>query len=135
LNIIHQVVLQKRLEQLKTRQLKEAEKEKAELAAVLAIQSQDVEGDVRGLREIDDQDMEYAVEGNDQDMDGVTPTAILYDRAMSPEPIDTLAREDQNFAIVDSWDDWAEVVNGVLLLLFLFFSCPCFIGFLAIDRY
>ncbi|KAI7820999.1 mid region of cactin-domain-containing protein [Gamsiella multidivaricata] len=111
LNMIHQLILQKRLEQLKMRQLKEAEKEKAELAAVLAMQTLDVEGDVRGLREINEDDIEYAQEDEDLGMDGVAPSAVPYDRAMSPEPFDTLAREDQNLAIVDQWDDWAEILE------------------------
>ncbi|KAG0341499.1 hypothetical protein BG004_006007, partial [Podila humilis] len=50
LNSIHQIVLQKRLEQLKARQLREAEKEKAELAAVLAMQTLEVEGDTANVR-------------------------------------------------------------------------------------
>ncbi|KAF9186024.1 hypothetical protein BGZ49_004223, partial [Haplosporangium sp. Z 27] len=106
LNAIHQVILQRRLEQLKTRQLREAEKEKAELAAVLAMQSQDVEGDTSAIDRMDDQDMELAQEDYDQDMGS---TAIPYDRAMSPEPFDVLTREDQNIAVVDQWEDWAEI--------------------------
>ncbi|KAF8917509.1 hypothetical protein BGZ58_005108, partial [Dissophora ornata] len=106
LNMIHQVILQKRLEQLKARQLREAEKETAELAAVLAMQSQEVEGDVSALRALNDQDMELAQDDEDQDMQ---PASIPYDRAMSPEPFDTLAREDQNLTVVDQWEDWAEI--------------------------
>ncbi|KAF9110972.1 hypothetical protein BGX27_005572 [Mortierella sp. AM989] len=109
LNAIHQVILQKRLEQLKTRQLREAEKEKAELAAVLAMQSQDVEGDTSAIDRMDDQDMEAIQDDIDQDM-GLSP-AVPYDRAMSPEPEDTLAREDQNLVVVDQWEDWAEILD------------------------
>ncbi|KAI8597268.1 mid region of cactin-domain-containing protein [Dissophora ornata] len=108
LNMIHQVILQKRLEQLKARQLREAEKETAELAAVLAMQSQEVEGDVSALRALNDQDMELAQDDEDQDMQ---PASIPYDRAMSPEPFDTLAREDQNLTVVDQWEDWAEILD------------------------
>ncbi|KAF9936786.1 hypothetical protein BGZ75_008949 [Mortierella antarctica] len=111
LNVIHQVILEKRLEQLKTRQLREAEKEKAELAAVLAMHAQEVAGDVRGLRELRDEDMELANEDNDNDTTGLVTPAIAYDRAMSPEPVDTLPREDQNLAIVDQWEDWAEILD------------------------
>lgn len=87
--------------------MREAEKEKAELAAVLAMQTLDVEGDVSGLRPLDEQDVEYVQDEEDLEMS----SAIPYDRAMSPEPVDTLAREDQNLAIVDQWDDWAEIVS------------------------
>ncbi|KAI1289015.1 hypothetical protein EDD11_009449 [Mortierella claussenii] len=110
LNLIHQVILQKRLEQLKTRQLLEAERERAELAAVLAMQSQEVEGNVNGLRSLGEEDMELA-QDDDQDMEGLTTPALPYDRAMSPEPEDTLAREDQNLVIVDQWEDWAEILE------------------------
>ncbi|KAG0325958.1 hypothetical protein BGZ99_010331 [Dissophora globulifera] len=108
LNAIHQVILQKRLEQLKTRQLREAEKEKAELAAVLAMQTLDVEGDVSGLRPLAEEDTEFAQDDEDQEMQSV---AVPYDRAMSPEPFDTLTREDQNLAVVDQLDDWAEILE------------------------
>ncbi|KAF9917837.1 hypothetical protein BX616_011135 [Lobosporangium transversale] len=111
LNVIHQKILQKRLEQLKARQLREAEKEKAELAAVLAMQTQDVEGDVSGLRELLDDEAELAPDDNDQDMDGLNTPALPYDRAMSPEPVDTLSREDQSLAVVDQWEDWAEILE------------------------
>ncbi|KAF9182681.1 hypothetical protein BGZ50_004778 [Haplosporangium sp. Z 11] len=111
LNMIHQVILQKRLEQLKTRQLREAEKEKAELAAVLAMQSQDVEGDISALREARDEDMEEASGDVDDDMNGLTAPTISYDRAMSPEPFDTLSREDQSLAVLDQWEDWADILD------------------------
>ncbi|KAF9998482.1 hypothetical protein BGZ79_007824 [Entomortierella chlamydospora] len=109
LNAIHQVILQKRLDQLKTRQLYEAEKEKAELAAVLAMQSQEVEGDTSAIGRMEDQDMDLAQDDYDQDMG--SSSAIPYDRAMSPEPFDTLTREDQNIAVVDQWEDWAEILE------------------------
>ncbi|KAF9346985.1 hypothetical protein BGX26_001495 [Mortierella sp. AD094] len=109
LNAIHQVILQKRLDQLKTRQLREAEKEKAELAAVLAMQSQEVEGDTSAIGGMEDQDMDLAQDDYDQDMG--SSSAIPYDRAMSPEPCDTLTREDQNTAVVDQWEDWAEILD------------------------
>ncbi|KAF9400373.1 hypothetical protein BGX21_004478 [Mortierella sp. AD011] len=109
LNAIHQVILQKRLDQLKTRQLYEAEKEKAELAAVLAMQSQEVEGDTSAIGRMEDQDMDLAQDDYDQDMG--SSSAVPYDRAMSPEPFDTLTREDQNIAVVDQWEDWAETLE------------------------
>ncbi|KAG0310393.1 hypothetical protein BGZ99_000409 [Dissophora globulifera] len=101
LNAIHQVILQKHLEQLKTRQLREAEKKKAELAAVLAIQTLDVEGDVSGLRPLVGEDTEHAQNDEDQEM--------------HPEPFDTLSREDQNLAVVDQLDDWAEIKRRQVL--------------------
>ncbi|KAF9902243.1 hypothetical protein EC991_005153 [Linnemannia zychae] len=111
LNQIHQVILQKRLDQLKVRQMREAEKEKAELAAVLAMQSQDVEGNVTGLREVGEEHTEYLPEGEDVDLDGLLGPSIPYDRAMSPEPFDTLSREDQDLEVVDQWEDWAEILD------------------------
>ncbi|KAG0348820.1 hypothetical protein BG004_004079 [Podila humilis] len=30
---------------------------------------------------------------------------------MSPEPIDTLSREDASLAVVDQWEDWAEILD------------------------
>jgi len=109
--MIHQVILQKRLEQLKDRQAKEAEKERAELAAVLAMQSQEVEGDVSALREAEDEDMDSSAEDMDEDMNPAT-TMVPYERAMSPEPCDTLTKDETNLTIVDQWDDWAEIVSG-----------------------
>ncbi|KAK3847791.1 MAG: mid region of cactin-domain-containing protein [Linnemannia gamsii] len=111
LNQIHQVILQKRLDQLKARQMREAEKEKAELAAVLAMQSQDVEGNVSGLREVGEEHTEYLQEGEEIDLDGLMGPSIPYDRAMSPEPFDTLSREDQDLVVVDQWEDWAEILD------------------------
>lgn len=108
--MIHQVVLQKRLEQLKDRQAREAQKERAELAAVLAMQSQEVEGDVSALREAEDEDMDSSAEDMDEDMTPVT-TMVPYERAMSPEPFDTLTRDETNLTVVDQWDDWAEIVS------------------------
>ncbi|KAF9997914.1 hypothetical protein BGZ65_006531 [Modicella reniformis] len=110
LNAIHQLILQKRLEQLKARQLREAEKEKAELAAVLAMQSQDVEGDVSALGEMNGGGTEFPSDDVDQDMDDASGS-VPYDRAMSPEPLDTLAREDQQLIVVDQWEDWAEILE------------------------
>ncbi|KAF9414031.1 hypothetical protein BGZ94_000534 [Podila epigama] len=109
LNSIHQIVLQKRLEQLKARQLREAEKEKAELAAVLAMQAQDVEGDISNLRRGGIEE-EFDVGQEDQDVD-MSAGAVPYDRSMSPEPIDTLSREDSTFTVVDQQEDWAEILE------------------------
>jgi hypothetical protein len=108
--MIHQLILQKRLEQLKARQLREAEKEKAELAAVLAMQAQDVDGDMAASSEMNTSDTEDPEDDLDQEM-GEAPTSVPYDRAMSPEPFDALAREDQNLAVVDQGEDWAEIVS------------------------
>ncbi|KAF9362267.1 hypothetical protein BGX34_006510 [Mortierella sp. NVP85] len=110
LNMIHQLILQKRLEQLKARQLREAEKEKAELAAVLAMQTQDVDGDMAASSEMNTSDTEDPTDDFDQEM-GEAPTSVPYDRAMSPEPFDALAREDQNLAVVDQREDWAEILD------------------------
>ncbi|KAG0036209.1 hypothetical protein BGZ82_004533 [Podila clonocystis] len=111
LNSIHQIVLQKRLEQLKSRQMREAEKEKAELAAVLAMQTQEVEGDTSNLRHGGIEE-ETDMGQNDLDVDMLASTnAVPYDRSMSPEPIDTLSREDSSLAVVDQWEDWAEILD------------------------
>lgn len=74
------------------------------------MQSLDVEGDVSALRAVEDEDMDGSAEDMDDEM---TPTAtqVPYERAMSPEPFDTLTREDTNLTIVDQWDDWAEIVS------------------------
>ncbi|KAF9298011.1 hypothetical protein BGZ74_009551 [Mortierella antarctica] len=111
LNSIHQIVLQKRLEQLKSRQLREAEKEKAELAAVLAMQTQEVEGDTSNLRHGGIEE-EADMGQDDLDVDMLASiNAVPYDRSMSPEPIDTLSREDSSLAVVDQWEDWAEILD------------------------
>ncbi|KAG0335902.1 hypothetical protein BG000_007131 [Podila horticola] len=111
LNSIHQIVLQKRLEQLKSRQMREAEKEKAELAAVLAMQVQEVEGDTSNLRHGGIEE-EADMGQDDLDVDMLASTiAVPYDRSMSPEPIDTLSREDSSLAVVDQWEDWAEILD------------------------
>lgn len=91
--------------------MREAEKEKAELAAVLAMQSQDVEGTVSGLREVGEEHTEYIQEGEDIDLDSLLGPSVPYERAMSPEPFDTLSREDQDLEVVDQWEDWAEIVS------------------------
>lgn len=111
LNSIHQIVLQKRLEQLKSRQMREAEKEKAELAAVLAMQTQDVEGDTSNLRHGGlEEEADMGQDDLDVDMSANT-IAVPYDRSMSPEPIDTLSREDSSLTVVDQWEDWAEILD------------------------
>lgn len=96
--------------------MREAEKEKAELAAVLAMQSQDVEGNVSGLREVGEEHTEYIQEGEEIDLDGLLGPSIPYDRAMSPDPFDTLSREDQDLEVVDQWEDWAEIVRFTMAI-------------------
>ncbi|KAG0067741.1 hypothetical protein BGZ93_006604 [Podila epicladia] len=111
LNSIHQIVLQKRLEQLKSRQMREAEKEKAELAAVLAMQTQEVDGDTSNLRHGGIEE-EADMGQDDLDVDMLaSANAVPYDRSMSPEPIDTLSREDSSLTVVDQWEDWAEILD------------------------
>lgn len=90
--------------------MREAEKEKAELAAVLAMQTQDVEGDTTASSAMITSEMEYPQDDLDQDM-GEASASVPYDRAMSPEPLDALAREEQNLVVVDQWEDWAEIVS------------------------
>lgn len=86
------------------------------MAAVLAMQSQDVEGDIGALRETRDEDMEDSSGDVDDDMNGLMAPTISYDRAMSPEPFDTLSREDQNLVVLDQWEDWADIVSGIFSL-------------------
>lgn len=128
MNSIHQIVLQKRLEQLKSRQLREAEKEKAELAAVLAMQTQEVEGDTSNLRHGGiEEEADMGQEDLDVDM-LASINAVPYDRSMSPEPIDTLSREDSSLAVVDQWEDWAEIVSCLFLVKFSrCYSCNDFL--------
>lgn len=95
--------------------MREAEKEKAELAAVLAMQTQDVEGDTSNLRH-GGLEEEADMGQDDLDVDiSANTNAVPYDRSMSPEPIDTLSREDSSLAVVDQWEDWAEIVSCLSL--------------------
>ncbi|KAF9167327.1 hypothetical protein DFQ26_004968 [Actinomortierella ambigua] len=104
---MHQMVLERRLEQLKRRQQREAQKETAQLAAVLAMQSQDVHGDTSLFDEaeerVDDED-DLGLREEEQ-------AAAVYDRSMSPEPIDRIPQEDALLEVVDPDEDWQRVVE------------------------
>lgn len=84
------------------------------MAAVLAMQTQEVEGDTSNLRHGGvEEEADMGQDELDVDMSANT-IAVPYDRSMSPEPIDTLSREDSSLAVVDQWEDWAEIVSCCL---------------------
>ncbi|KAG0242279.1 hypothetical protein BGW41_004493 [Actinomortierella wolfii] len=107
---MHQMVLEKRLEQLKRRQQREAQRETAQLAAVMAMQSQEVHGDTS----LFDQNEEQDAGGEDADMydeQAAVAAGMVYDRSMSPEPMDRIPQEDASLEVVDPDEDWRQVVE------------------------
>ncbi|RIA95685.1 mid region of cactin-domain-containing protein [Glomus cerebriforme] len=92
LKVMHEIVLQKRLEQLRRKQRQEAIKVQEELETALA--SHSIQIKVEGQESVDketEEEEDYMIEE--------------YDRSMSPRPFDKLPREDKQCEIVDLEED------------------------------
>lgn len=118
---MHQELLAKRLQQLRTRQREEAAKVQEELQKVLTMQGGEVHGKGVGpgegiptepvdqrLMEEQDRQFEKAAEEEDRSKASLIET---YDRAMSPEPMLQLNRDDRELPIVNPEDDLRELVH------------------------
>nr|CAG8569605.1 6710_t:CDS:10 [Entrophospora candida] len=102
LKAMHEIVLQKRLEQLRKKQREEAVKVQEELETALATHSQHVQDAMSVNDSIDDED-EYE-HLNLEDI-----VIEEYDRSMSPEPFQRLSREDKQLDILESGKDLKEL--------------------------
>ncbi|CAG8528762.1 14940_t:CDS:2 [Acaulospora morrowiae] len=93
LKAMHEIVLRKRLEQLRKKQRQEAIKVQEELESALA--SHNIYHDYTG--------QEYSTE--DDVVKTPEPMVEEYDRSMSPRPIERLSREDKQYEIIDPKED------------------------------
>ena len=122
LNEMHQDILAARLEQLREKQREEALKVQEELERVLSMQETEVHGQGVGAGEgIESEPVnEELMEAQDQAF--IRPTETIkkpsnsllleeYSRAMSPEPMTTLNRDDRELEIVDPVEDLKELVS------------------------
>jgi hypothetical protein len=122
LNDMHQEILTARLQQLRNKQREEALKVQEELERVLSMQEAEVHG--QGVRagegmQIDpvDEDMTEAQDESFIRESNHRPSSgglLLeeYSRAMSPEPMTDLNREDRELEIVDPVEDLTELVSS-----------------------
>ena len=99
LKAMHEIVLQKRLEQLRKKQRQEAIKVQEELETALA--SHSVQIKTEGL----DSTNRDAIEEEDDSL------IEEYDRSMSPKPFDKLPKEDKQCEIVDLEEDMKTLVS------------------------
>jgi len=122
LNDMHQEILAARLEQLRNKQREEALKVQEELERVLSMQEREVHGQgvVAGEGIASEPLDEGWAEAQDQSFmksDATKSTganSLLleeYNRAMSPEPMTSLNREDRELEIVDPMQDLAELME------------------------
>lgn len=122
LNEMHQEILAARLEQLREKQREEALKVQEELEQVLSMQSAEVHGQGVGAGEgieaepVDEEMMEAQDQAFSKPVETVKkPSGGLlieeYNRAMSPEPMTTLSREDRELEIVDPIEDLKELIE------------------------
>lgn len=123
LNDMHQEILAARLEQLRNKQREEALKVQEELERVLSMQEREVHGQgvVAGEGIAAEPVDESLTEAQDQSFiksdatNNRTGTSSLlledYNRAMSPEPMTSLNREDRELEIVDPTQDLAELME------------------------
>ncbi|GBC15653.1 mid region of cactin-domain-containing protein [Rhizophagus irregularis DAOM 181602=DAOM 197198] len=93
LKAMHEIVLQKRLEQLRRKQRQEAIKVQEELETALASHSVQIKAEGQGTIDND------AIEEEDYSL------IEEYDKLMSPRPFDKLPREDKQCEIVDLGED------------------------------
>jgi hypothetical protein len=100
LKAMHEIVLQKRLEQLRRKQRQEAIKVQEELETALA--SHNVQIKTEGGRESID---EEAIEEEDYSL------IEEYNRSMSPRPFEKLPREDKQCEIIDLEEDMKALVS------------------------
>ncbi|KAI8636344.1 mid region of cactin-domain-containing protein [Parasitella parasitica] len=122
LNDMHQDILAARLEQLRNKQREEALKVQEELERVLSMQEREVHGQgvVAGegiqMEPVDEalteaQDKPF-IKVEDQAKQGGNSLLLEeYSRAMSPEPMTSLSREDRELEIVDPMQDLAELME------------------------
>ncbi|KAF7721123.1 hypothetical protein EC973_005388 [Apophysomyces ossiformis] len=118
LNTMHQELLSKRLQQLRTRQREEALKVQEELEKVLSMQSTEVHGRGVGAGEgipnepVDQDLMEQQDRSFEESAETEQATLIEpYDRAMSPEPIFRLSKDDKELEIVDPIEDRRQLME------------------------
>ncbi|RGB35400.1 mid region of cactin-domain-containing protein, partial [Rhizophagus diaphanus] len=99
LKAMHEIVLQKRLEQLRRKQRQEAIKVQEELETALASHSVQIKAEGQGTIDND------AIEEEDYSL------IEEYDKSMSPRPFDKLPREDKQCEIVDLGEDMKSLVK------------------------
>ncbi|CEP08090.1 hypothetical protein [Parasitella parasitica] len=122
LNDMHQDILAARLEQLRNKQREEALKVQEELERVLSMQETEVHGQgvVAGEGIKTEPVDEYLTEAQDESF--IKPVNQIkqgsnsllledYNRAMSPEPMTSLSRDDRELEIVDPMQDLAELMD------------------------
>lgn len=122
---MHQVMLQKRLEQLRRKQREQAAKVQSELEAMLDMHGGEVVG--RGIEEGEGLPVEEEI-GEEQEEEEAEPMVIeeeeLYERGMSPEPVSRVVREDREIAVVDAVDDFKQLVRIIELFFFVVVLLP-----------
>lgn len=124
LNEMHQDILAARLQQLRNKQREEALKVQEELERVLSMQGTEVHGQGVGTGEgieveavdeemMEAQDQEFIRKENDI-IKKPSGSLLLeeYNRAMSPEPMTTLNKDDRELEIVDPVEDLRELVSS-----------------------
>lgn len=117
---MHQEILDARLQQLRNKQREEALKVQEELERVLSMQAQEVRG--RGVEagegmtsEPVDQEMTEAQDEQfiKREAANTSSNGLLleeYNRAMSPEPMQRLDKDDRELELVDPMEDLKELV-------------------------
>src|SRR5947208_1029510 len=104
---MHEIVLKKRLEQLRKKQREEAVKVQEELETALATHPRHIQDTATDNDGIDDYDEHL----NSEDI-----IIEEYDRSMSPEPFQKLYREDRQLEILEPGKDLKELVSYQSLL-------------------
>lgn len=111
---MHQIMLQKRLEQLRAAQRLEARKEQSEVAAALAGQPLTAVPVVKGTVVAEEEE-----EDDEEDAEAAAQVQMIpYEHAMSPEPFDGIGREDRDLRVVDPEEDWQQLVSRLTSLNF-----------------
>ncbi|KAI9253708.1 mid region of cactin-domain-containing protein [Helicostylum pulchrum] len=122
LNDMHQEILATRLQQLRNKQREEALKVQEELERVLSMQETEVYGQGVGAGEgiesepVDEelteaQDQLFVKENNTANKPSGSLLLEEYSRAMSPEPMTRLSRDDSELEIVDPAADLKELME------------------------
>ncbi|CAG8562724.1 16968_t:CDS:10 [Cetraspora pellucida] len=91
LKAMHEIVLRKRLEQLRRKQRQEAIKVQEELESAIASHAHHIQIESEGQDVIIEEDTDY--------------TIGEYDRSMSPRPLSKLSKEDKQYEIIDPDED------------------------------
>ncbi|CAG8509629.1 3139_t:CDS:10, partial [Cetraspora pellucida] len=95
LKAMHEIVLRKRLEQLRRKQRQEAIKVQEELESAIASHAHHIQMESEGQDVIIEEDTDY--------------TIGEYDRSMSPRPLSKLFKEDKQYEIIDPDEDLREL--------------------------